>query len=64
MKSRAQHVCDACETPIQGEPAGSGLLLFPRGDELRREEPPLCSKCALAISVTALQRFVEEEEEG
>jgi hypothetical protein len=38
--------------------------LFPRGDEVVREEPPLCDKCALAINLTALHRFVEEEEEG
>ena len=64
MKSHLQLACDACGAPISGEPAGYGLLLFPRGDEVRREEPPLCAKCALAIGVTALMRFVEEEEEG
>jgi hypothetical protein len=56
--------CDACGAAIVGEPAGRGLLLFPRGDETLREEPPLCERCALAISLTALHRFEEEEEEG
>lgn len=56
--------CDACGAAIPGEPAGRGLLLFPRGDEVLREEPPLCEACALAIGVTALHRFVEEEDEG
>ncbi len=56
--------CDACSDEIVGEPAGRGLLLFPRGDQVRREEPPLCAKCALAINLTALHRFMEEEEEG
>lgn len=56
--------CDACGETRRGLPAGRGLLLFPRGDEVVREEPPLCDKCALAINLTALHRFVEEEEEG
>lgn len=64
MKSHLQLICDACGNAIEGAPAGHGLLLFPRGDEVRREEPPLCPRCALAIGVTALMRFVEEEEEG
>ena len=56
--------CDACSASIEGEPAGRGLLLFPRGDVLVREEPPLCEQCALAIGMTALFRFEEEEDEG
>jgi hypothetical protein len=45
-------------------PAAHGLLLFPRGDKVLREEPPLCEKCAHAIGITALFRFAEEEDEG
>ena len=56
--------CDACNAPIEGEPAGSGLLVFPRGDRVHYEEPPLCKDCALAIGITALWRFAEQEEEG
>lgn len=56
--------CDACGAEIRGEPAGRGLLLFVRGDDVVREEPPLCERCALAINLTALHRFIEEEEEG
>lgn len=56
--------CDACNTPIEGEPAGHGLLVFPRGDRVLREEPPLCDRCALAIGMTALWRWAMEEEEG
>lgn len=44
--------------------AGAGLLLFVRDDELRFEEPPLCARCSVAIGVTALVRWAEEEEEG
>jgi hypothetical protein len=43
---------------------GSGLLVFVRGDETRYEEPPLCARCSVAIGVTALVRWAEEEEEG
>ena len=56
--------CDACDTVIEGEPAGRGLLVFPRGDDVLREEPPLCDKCALAIGMTALMRWEMEEEDG
>ena len=56
--------CHACDADIEGEPAGRGLMLFVRGDEVVREEPPLCERCALAISMTALDRIFFEEEEG
>jgi hypothetical protein len=56
--------CDACGADIEGEPAGRGLLVFPRGDEVLREEPPLCERCALAIGMTALDRWEMEEEDG
>jgi hypothetical protein len=43
--------CDACGEPIEGDPAGSGLFLWTRGEEVRFEEPPLCERCAYAIAV-------------
>lgn len=56
--------CDACDGEIEGEPAGSGLYLWSRGDdELRLEEPPLCEGCATAIGTTALRKWDEEDEE-
>jgi hypothetical protein len=55
--------CDACGEPVS-EDAGSGLLIFARGDEHVYEEPPLCARCSVAIGVTALVRWAEEEEEG
>jgi hypothetical protein len=55
--------CDACGKPVEEE-TGSGLLLFSRAGEVRYEEPPLCSRCSVAIGVTALVRWAEEEEEG
>ena len=56
--------CHACNTPIEGEPAGRGLMVFVRGDRVEYEEPPLCEHCAHAISMTALYRWEIEEEEG
>lgn len=60
----AELTCHACNASIEGEPAGHGLLVFPRGDGVEYEEPPLCARCALAISMTALDRWEIEEEEG
>jgi len=56
--------CDACGELIEGEPAGSGLYVWTRGEEVRYEEPPLCASCATAIGVTALATWSVEEEEG
>lgn len=56
--------CDACDEPLEGEPAGRGLFMWTRGDEVRFEEPALCDKCAVAIGITALSSFSVEEEEG
>jgi hypothetical protein len=55
--------CDACGDEIEGLPAGSGLFLWTRGEEVRYEEPPLCERCAYAIAVGGtLQSDVDEEE--
>ncbi|MEZ4295437.1 MAG: hypothetical protein R3B70_10715 [Polyangiaceae bacterium] len=56
--------CDACDTRIEGEPYGSGLFLTTRGDEVRIEEPALCSTCATAIGLRANLDTEIEEEEG
>jgi hypothetical protein len=58
--------CDACDQPIEGEPAGHGLYFWSRGEDAPRvEEPPLCQNCATAIGLTALRVWdTEEEEEG
>ncbi len=56
--------CDACDEAIEGEPAGRGLYMWTRGDEVRFEEPALCEGCATAIGVTALMSWSVEEEEG
>lgn len=62
--SESPLTCHACDAEIEGEPAGHGMMLFVRGDEVVREELPLCERCSLAISMTALDRIFFEEEEG
>jgi hypothetical protein len=57
--------CDSCEKFFEGEPYGSGLFIWTRGDEVRYEEPPLCKECAEQITMGALRLWdSEEEEEG
>ncbi len=58
--------CDMCGEPIEGEPAGRGLLIWSRGgrDAARREEPALCARCSTTIGVTTLNALNVEEEEG
>lgn len=57
--------CDACGRSFEGEPAGAGLFLWTRGDEVRYEEPPLCEDCASEITVGALVKWdAEDDEEG
>jgi hypothetical protein len=62
--------CDVCGAEV-AEDAGEGaevpgraLYLWAHGDEIRREEPPLCAGCAAALGLTALARWEIEEEEG
>ena len=51
--------------PIEAlDEVGETVLLFVRGVDVLREEPPLCERCALAVSMTALYRWEIEEEEG
>lgn len=56
--------CHACGEEVPGEAPGHGLLLWVRGDEVIREELPLCGRCAHAVSMAALSRWEIEEEEG
>jgi hypothetical protein len=60
-----RYECDACGNSFDGEPAGAGLFLWTRGEEIRYEEPPLCEQCASRITVGALLKWdTEDEEEG
>ena len=60
-KEKAEH-CDLCESPLDDE-AGSGLLMWTRGDDRSFEEPPLCTACATAIGVTAWVRWTQGDDE-
>jgi hypothetical protein len=63
--SARSYECDACGRSFEGEPAGAGLFLWTRGDEVRYEEPPLCEQCASKITVGALLKWdTEDEDEG
>lgn len=64
LREASELRCHACDAPIEGEPESRGLLVFPRGDDIEYEEPPLCERCSHAIGVTALFRFFIEEDEG
>jgi len=57
-------LCDSCGEPIDGSPAGSGLFLWTRGEEVRYEEPPLCERCAYAIAASGTLQLMSEDEEG
>ena len=63
-ESRRDVRCDACDAVIEGEPAGAGVFLTTRGDEVRFDEPVLCEPCATAIGVRANHDGEIEEEEG
>lgn len=55
---------EAVDEPL-AERAGAGLYLWTRGRELRFEEAPLCARCGPAIAITAMRRWlIEDEEEG
>ena len=57
--------CDVCGKHFEGQPAGAGLFMWTRGEEVRFEEPPLCEACAQNVTLDALTRWdAEEEEEG
>jgi hypothetical protein len=55
--------CNVCGEYVSSD-ASTGLLVFVRAGETVYEEPPLCGACSLAIGVTAITRWAEEEEEG
>jgi hypothetical protein len=54
--------CDACDEPIEGEPASRGVFLTTRGAEIRLDESALCGACAIAIGLKIkLEAEIEEE---
>ena len=55
--------CDLCGNVCEGVPAGSGLMLWFGGDEMRVDEPPLCEDCSSRITMGAVSKWVTEGEE-
>src|SRR5437868_835550 len=65
--------CDACGALLALQDTaddegfavpGRGTYVWSRGEEIRREDVPLCPSCAAAIGLSALARWEIEEEEG
>ena len=57
--------CDACNTaldPKMDEERGTGVYVWARGDEVRREQVPLCPTCSNAIFASALG-FIDYDDE-
>jgi hypothetical protein len=55
--------CDMCGKVCDGAPAGSGLMVWFRGDEMRIDEPPLCGDCSTRITMGAMSKWINEGEE-
>jgi hypothetical protein len=53
--------CSVCEDPIVGEPGGTGLMMWTRGDDVRYDEPLLCGGCAASIAVHAWNRWQQPD---
>jgi len=56
--------CDACSAPLKrfSEEQGTGVYVWARGDEVRREEAPLCETCSTAILARVLEWEFDDEE--
>lgn len=65
-----EHRCEVCGLAISPRdddgamPAGSGLLVWTRGDEVRYDEPPLCPTCSAALGMAQVRRWDTDDEEG
>jgi hypothetical protein len=58
--------CDVCNVvldPKSAEERGTGVYIWARGDEVRREEVPLCASCGGAVFASALGMFDYGDEE-
>jgi len=57
--------CDVCNAPLDmksDEERGTGIYVWARGDEVRREQVPLCPTCSNAIVASALG-FIDFDDE-
>ncbi len=58
--------CDVCDTPLSSansEEQGTGVYIWARGAEVRREEVPLCPTCSDAIFASAVALIDLDDEE-
>ena len=56
-------VCNAVLDPEHGEEQGTGIYLWARGRDVRREIVPLCPSCSQAVYGAAVGFFDFEDEE-
>lgn len=67
--SQSELRCDVCNEPIADSDdegysvTGRGLYIWTRGSEVRREQAPLCPRCATGIGAFFFARAEIEEEE-
>ncbi len=64
----SEHRCDVCGAALDDEDGGwavggAGMFVGARGDEIRRENAPLCAECGTAIFASALGRLDLDDEE-
>jgi hypothetical protein len=68
FESRDEHRCDVCGAELHADEdtgcaiGGAGMFVWARGDEVRRENAPLCSDCGTAVFASAVGRFDLDEE--
>ncbi len=58
--------CDVCGDaldPAESEEHGTGVYIWARGDEVRRDEAPLCASCSSGIIASAYGFFDGDDEE-
>jgi hypothetical protein len=58
--------CDVCDTPLSSantEDQGTGVYIWARGSEVRREEVPLCPTCSKTIFASAVAFLDLDDEE-
>jgi hypothetical protein len=56
-------VCAAPLDPSDSDKHGAGVYVWARGDEVRREEAPLCPSCSGAMLASAMGMIDFDDEE-
>lgn len=69
FQTQAEHRCDVCGAELSADEdtgwaiGGSGMFVWARGDDVRRENAPLCAECGTAVFASAVGRFELDDEE-